>query len=125
MVRKKEIIDGQQRLTTLMLLLRAFFQKFGNMKDPNSIKIRETLAKCIWKTDEFDNPLTDKLKIDSEVATDNDKEEFLNILRTGIVNDSMKSRYAQNYRFFEEKIKEFLNTYSGYFLYLPTRIMKN
>lgn len=122
---KKEIIDGQQRLTTLMLLLRAFYQKFGNMKDPNSIKIRETLAKCIWKTDEFDNPLTDKLKIDSEVATDNDKEEFLNILRTGIVNDSMKSRYAQNYRFFEEKIKEFLNTYSGYFLYLPTRIMKN
>lgn len=83
------------------------------------------MAKCIWKTDEFDNPLTDKLKIDSEVATDNDKEEFLNILRTGIVNDSMKSRYAQNYRFFEEKIKEFLNTYSGYFLYLPTRIMKN
>ena len=44
---KKEIIDGQQRLTTLMLLLRAFYQKFGNMKDPNSIKTRETLAKCI------------------------------------------------------------------------------
>lgn len=29
---KKEIIDGQQRLTTLMLLLRAFYSKFGNKK---------------------------------------------------------------------------------------------
>lgn len=35
---KLEIIDGQQRLTTLMLLLRAFYSFFGNMKDDNSKK---------------------------------------------------------------------------------------
>ena len=35
---KKEIIDGQQRLTTLMLLLRAFYVKFGKMQDDNSKK---------------------------------------------------------------------------------------
>lgn len=35
---KLEIIDGQQRLTTLMLLLRAFYSKFGNMKDPYAVK---------------------------------------------------------------------------------------
>lgn len=57
-----EVIDGQQRLTTLMLLLRAFYVKFGNMKDDNSQKTRENLAKCIWKTDEFGTPQTDKLK---------------------------------------------------------------
>ena len=34
---KLEVIDGQQRLTTLMLLLRAFYSKFGSMKDKNSI----------------------------------------------------------------------------------------
>jgi uncharacterized protein with ParB-like and HNH nuclease domain len=51
-----EIIDGQQRLTTLMLLLRAFFSKFGNMKDTNAISTSEDIAKCIWKTDEFGNP---------------------------------------------------------------------
>ncbi len=39
--RKLEIIDGQQRLTTLMLLLRAFYTKFLNMQDKNSQGIRD------------------------------------------------------------------------------------
>ena len=38
---KKEVIDGQQRLTTLMLLLRAFYSKFGNMQDNNSSNCEE------------------------------------------------------------------------------------
>lgn len=50
-----------------------------------------------------------QLKIDSEVATDNDKEEFLEILRTGIVNKEMKSKYACNFRFFQNNIDEFLS----------------
>lgn len=52
---KQEIIDGQQRMTTLMLLLRAFYTRFLNMMDKNSISIRNSIAKCIWKSDEFDN----------------------------------------------------------------------
>ena len=122
---KMEIIDGQQRLTTLMLLLRAFYEKYGNMKDENSIKTRERLEKCIWKTDEFGTPNKDALKINSEVATDNDKDEFLTILRTGKITDKMKSKYALNYQFFQEKINEFLGAYPGYFSYLPTRILNN
>ena len=66
-----------------------------------------------------------QLKIDSEVATDNDKEEFLEILRTGIVNKEMKSKYACNFRFFQNNIDEFLSKYPTYFAYLPTRIMNN
>ena len=48
---KLEIIDGQQRLTTLMLLLRAFYSAFGSMRDQNSINTKKEIEKCIWKTD--------------------------------------------------------------------------
>jgi len=44
---KLEIIDGQQRLTTIMLLLRAFYDKFANMKDKQSVKTRATISECI------------------------------------------------------------------------------
>ena len=117
---KLEIIDGQQRLTTLMLLLRAFYSKFDNMQDENSINTRDAIARCIWKTDEFGNPDKNKLKIDSEVSTDDDKEEFLSILKTGDTNSNQKSRYAKIYRFFLDRINEFLLEYPSYFAYLPT-----
>ena len=123
--KQQEIIDGQQRLTTLMLLLRAFYALFGHMQDDNAKRTREAIEKCIWKTDEFGRPDTGKLKINSEVATDNDKEEFLTILRSGTVTKEQKSAYAQNYRFFQEKIDEFLHKYPAFFAYLPQRIMNN
>ena len=122
---KKEVIDGQQRLTTLMLLLRAFYAKFNNMQDENSKSTRERIAQCLWKTNEFGQANLNVLKIDSEVATDNDKDEFLEILKTGVVQKEQKSNYAKNYRFFQEKIDNFLSEYPSYFAYLPARILGN
>lgn len=122
---KQEVIDGQQRLTTLMLLLRAFYSKFGHMQDKQSVSTKQNIEKCLWKTDEFEEPDMEQLKIDSEVATDNDKEEFLNILKTGTVTKGNRSRYAQNYLFFQKQIDEFLSKYPSYFANLPNRIMKN
>jgi uncharacterized protein with ParB-like and HNH nuclease domain len=122
---KKEVIDGQQRLTTLMLLLRAFYAKFGNMQDEKSKSTQKRISQCLWKTNEFGEANLNVLKIDSEVATDNDKDEFLDILKTGNVNKEQKSNYAKNYRFFQEKIDAFLNEYPSYFAYLPARILGN
>ena len=122
---KLEIIDGQQRLTTIMLLLRAFYSKFENMQDINSKSTRELIAKCIWKTDEFDQLRINELKIDSEVISDERKDELISILKTGIVEDKFKSQYAKNFRFFQEKINEFINDYASYCAYFPARIMKN
>lgn len=122
---KKEVIDGQQRLTTIMLLLRAFYAKFSHMQDKASVSTKQNIEKCLWKTDEFGDPDMQALKIDSEVATDNDKDEFMSILRTGTTTPSQKSRYAQNYTFFQNCIQSFLDKFPTYFAYLPTRIMNN
>lgn len=122
---KSEVIDGQQRLTTLMLILRAFYDKFANMKDKNSILTRERIEKCIWKTDTFGTADKNILKIDSEVATDNDKEEFLELLRTGIVKRGAKSQYVLNYQFFQKMIDNFLQEFPSFFPYLPARILGN
>ncbi len=122
---KSEVIDGQQRLTTLMLILRAFYDKFANMQDKNSKLTRDRIEKCIWKTDTFGTADKNTLKIDSEVATDNDKEEFLELLRTGMVKPGSKSQYVLNYKFFQKRIDDFLQDFPSFFQYLPARILGN
>ena len=122
---KQEIIDGQQRLTSLLLLLRAFYERSSNQKDSETKSMRKMIEQCIWKTDEFDKPDQNALKIDSEVATDEDKGEFLEILKSGKAHDNYKSQYAENYRFFEKKIDEFVNKLPDFFKYLPVRILNN
>lgn len=52
---------------------------FGYMQDKASVSTRQNIEKCLWKTDEFGEPDISQLKIDSEVATDNDKDEFLDL----------------------------------------------
>ena len=121
---RQEIIDGQQRLTTLMLLLRAFYAKYGHMKDDKAIKTSKMLEQCIWKTDEFGDPDKAMLKISSEVATDDEKDEFLKILTSGDAT-GLKSKYAYTYRFFQDRIAEFLSNYPSYFAHLPVRILNN
>lgn len=120
---KLEIIDGQQRLTTLMLLLRAFYNRLQHMKDEDSIELLRNIKKCIWRADLIGKIKDDAaLKISSEVATDGDKEEFLSILKNGTVVNK-KSRYAINFSYFEKQIDDFLNTYPKYFALFPAIIL--
>ncbi len=121
-----EVIDGQQRLTTLMLLLRVFYEKFGKMEDSESKTLREQIARCIWKTDEFGQVKYSELKVDSEVATDSDKEEFLELLRHGKPkNEGGKNRYMCNYMFFQNKAEELTKDFSSYVTLFPNRILRN
>ena len=120
-----EIIDGQQRLTTIMLLLRAFYDKFANMKDKRSVKMRESIAGCVWKTDEYGEPDMGALKIDSEVASDADKGEFLDILKHGAVGDGAKSAYAKNYTFFMKRLAQMASEWPTYIVLFAARILNN
>ncbi|RIX33326.1 DUF262 domain-containing protein [Corynebacterium falsenii] len=123
--RKLEIIDGQQRLTTLMILLRAFYAKFENQKDNESKRTLQRLAECLWKTDEFGEADRDCLKIDSEVASDDDKEEFLFILKTGEVTPGQKSKYAAAFNFFKDRIEKFALECPSYIAKLAIRVLNN
>lgn len=122
-VGKLEIIDGQQRLTTLLLLLRAFYNRLEHMQDNRSVKMREDIEKCIWRANEFGEYDPNDLKINSEVATDNDKEEFMDILRHG--SSEGKSRYAVNFRYFQGRIEKFISDYPAFFAFFPARILNN
>ncbi|MBR5194649.1 MAG: DUF262 domain-containing protein [Akkermansia sp.] len=122
---KLEVIDGQQRLTTLMLLMRAFYNHLQGMNGHIPDTTRNDIIKCIWKTDRHGLVKDESvLRISTHVATDNDKEEFIKILMTGQVQNK-KSRYAINFEYFEGKVKEFLHKHAPYFVEFPSIILKN
>ena len=122
---KLEIIDGQQRLTTLMLLLRAFYDRFGKMKNPDAVELHDMIARCVWRTTVIGHVDTERLKIDSEVASDSDKEEFLLILKNGEVDPKWQSAYAKNFRYFQKAIEEFIFDYAPDVAIFAARILNN
>jgi uncharacterized protein with ParB-like and HNH nuclease domain len=103
------IIDGQQRITSFFLLLRAFYHKFENLGDKSKVaKLYNEIGSCIWDTDKRSGNVTDKTKfhIQSLVATEDEKNVFSAILETGEVTEGAKDNYSVNYRFFKEKCEE-------------------
>ena len=84
------IIDGQQRITSFLLLLRAFYYKLedqlvDNPSDEEVEGLMKSIEPCIWKI----NPMTKKVSNKKEthiktlVATDDDKIDFDLILEKG------------------------------------------
>ena len=107
------VIDGQQRMTSLLLLLRAFYSKLERMaedypEDRNIKGLMKQIEPCIWKIDKMSLEVEDRtqLKIDSRVALDDDNEDFKYILSTGDKRDS-KSAYAKNYTYFYDECEKF------------------
>ncbi|MFK8268644.1 DUF262 domain-containing protein [Capnocytophaga cynodegmi] len=106
----QEIIDGQQRITSFTLLLRAFYRKLEEMNEDRIVSnLKNKIAPCIWKVDDLSNEITDKkdIHINSEVATEEDNETFHKILETGYASQEKKDNYSVNYRFFLEKCNKY------------------
>lgn len=105
-----EIIDGQQRLTSFMLMLRAFYKKLENMtEDEDVIGLKNQLAPCIWDINPISQKVSDKTKIHilSLVATEEDNETFHKILESGESQESSNDNYSKNYRYFKNKCDEY------------------
>lgn len=108
---KLEVIDGQQRITSLFLLLRAFYTKLemmDNQEDKDVIGLKSQIAPCIWDVNRKSKLVEDysKIHIKSRVATEKDNDVFHSILISGRC-DNKKSLYSINYNFFLEKCDEF------------------
>lgn len=105
-----EIIDGQQRITTLTLLFRAFYECFSNDAAKEKQRYLEGFGKCVWEHD-LDKGLDFKnCHLSSKVIADRDEKILKKLLSEKITNEDIKgnnSNYAKNYIFFYEKLEEF------------------
>lgn len=104
-----------------MLLLRAIWAKLDKMDLATKAisTTKDNIASCIWETNEDGEYDTNRLKIDTKVATDDDKNDFLTILKNGEIPQNPKSKYAKNYKFFVEKIDEFYDKSGEMFRRFP------
>lgn len=107
---EQEIIDGQQRLTSLFLLLRAIYTKLQNGDDKDTDAAKNFVSKiepAIWRTDN----LTGKVDYSDILLTsrviDNEGNEILKkILETGEVNPENEDNYSKNYLLFQKLYDE-------------------
>ena len=107
------IIDGQQRITSFFLLLRAFYTKLEKMNELNPsneevIGLMKQVGACIWDVNPKSQKVTDKssIHIQSKVATEKDNNVFHAIIETGQATNG-KSHYEENYRYFQTQCDEY------------------
>ena len=105
--KEQEIIDGQQRITSLLLLLRAIYTKLKS-GGPETSFLKSQIEPTIWKQ----NPTTgvvnfDEILISSRVMGEEGNQEFANILVSGKADEKSNSNYAKNYRLLQQLVNEY------------------
>lgn len=105
---EQEIIDGQQRITSLFLLLRALYAKLESSSEKEALYLNGQIAPALWEQDELTGDINfDKVLISSKVMGDEGNEEFAEILVSGEAKKESHSNYALNYRIFVKLIDDF------------------
>lgn len=111
---EQEIIDGQQRITSLILLLRAIYTKLQK-DDTNNDSVKNFMTKIeptIWKTDNSTGKVNYKeILLESRVIKDEGNKILKEILETGQADITAKDNYSKNYKIFQEMFDEFSRKY--------------
>ena len=104
-VTKRLVIDGQQRLTTLQLLLRATQNAFQNQDDiTRSDRIREL---TVNKESHWGSDPDNETKI--RQSNQNDKDSFQEAIRAPMFNSSSERLITKAYKFFRDTVDKWLN----------------
>jgi len=109
---EQEIIDGQQRITSFYLLLRAIYTKLENVetKQAPDLHFLGRIAPLIWAKDRITG-IVDRTHclLTSRVISSDGNDTFSKILETGAVNPKAKDNYSKNYRKFQELFDQKIN----------------
>ncbi len=107
--KEQEIIDGQQRITSLFLLLRAIYTKLSEMevKTLEAKNFIEKIAPTIWRADKLTGQINySDILIESRVISSEDNEILRKILETGHADEKAKDNYSRNYILLEKLYSE-------------------
>ena len=106
---EQEIIDGQQRITSLFLLLRALYSKLSSMSETlQSKNFMRQIEAAMWEQDELTAEVDfEKVLIVSRVVGEEENNIFTNILVTGETEKGRKDTYSENYKLFVDLIEDY------------------
>jgi len=99
----QEIIDGQQRITSLFLLLRAIYTKLEKgAQSKESDNFLKQIRECIWRANKLTAEVDfDDILLTSRVVNNDGNECLRDILRTGVADDKADDNYSKNYLRFQ------------------------
>lgn len=103
---EQEIIDGQQRITSLFLLLRAIYTKLVatpvTERTPEANNFIGKIEPAIWRTNKLTGTVDFKnILLTSRVVNNEGNETLRSILETGNADENAKDNYSKNYRHFQ------------------------
>lgn len=110
---EQEIIDGQQRITSLFLLLRAIYTKLKHEETntKEAIHFSQQIESAIWRTNRLTGEVNyDAVLLRSDVINNEGNKILLDILRSGNANAKNPDKYTQNYLRFQHKLDEAAKT---------------
>lgn len=105
---EQEIIDGQQRITSLFLLFRAIYTKLLSSPENERDTANNFIGKiesAIFETDKLTGKVNYKNVFLISRVVNNDSNKILShILETGEVYENAKDNYSKNYHCFQDLI---------------------
>lgn len=103
---EQEIIDGQQRITSLFLLLRAIYTKLIHGDDAHTDAAQNFIRQiepAIWRTDNRTGKVDyNNILLTSKVVDNEGNEILRDILKEGVASPDANDNYSKNYLLFQK-----------------------